>query len=108
MSEEQIIIFQSKLGETDYEIKSVLPSWTLTKYLMSQYAILEKGNIDDKTAGVFDEIASKCFKSWRVGDKGDWNKEMGDLPGAVVMSYILTLATQSNVRVTTTLKTKKN
>lgn len=107
-NDERTIVFQCKLGDDEYEIKSVLPNWHLTKYLISRYSDLTKDSIDEKTTEVFDEISGKCFRGWRIGSEGEWNTDFDVLPGAIVLHYVLALATQAGVKVTTTVKTKKN
>lgn len=107
-NEAQTVIFQAGIGGIEYEIKSVLPSWDLTKWMFSRWKDIEKATVDESTKEVYDEIVKKCFKGWRTGDDKPWNGNADELPGALILQYVIALASQAGIKATVVLKTKKN
>lgn len=107
--DEKHVIYESKLEDgTTYEIISALPSWDLTKYILSHFDLFDKAIINKEILDDFDRIIKECFRGWRIGNEGNWNNEVNAIPGAVLLSYLARIIRQAGVKVETVIKTKKN
>jgi hypothetical protein len=93
----------------EYEIHVKTPSWTLTKYILTESAKFTGPEIDENKLNAFyDEILKECLVKWKGSGEKEWHKGSDGLVASVVAAIVRTMIQESRTIAEVRVRTEKN